>query len=251
MNEQPTRERKTTLSTRLQKVRLSRSGSIVGMPELIALAGSALVVILVVISYLYFLVPARARLQTAQTEKTRLQGLLNSYRTEVNEEQTTETTVRDITDSLERFETEQLFTRTQGRMDLYGELNQIIRKNGLRNTAGPTYTALEPVGSKAAVASNRSANNKWQSVYPGIAISVTVEGQYGNLRRFVHDIEASRLFVIINAIELERATDTRSTGAVDGEGAPRSSLVSLRVDMATYFQRTAEEDSTGSKVSAN
>ena len=30
-------------------------------------------------------------------------------------------------------------------MDLYGELNQLIVKNGLKNTSGPTYTTLDPV----------------------------------------------------------------------------------------------------------
>ena len=29
-------------------------------------------------------------------------------------------------------------------MGLYDELNQLIRKNGLRNTSGPAYTPLDP-----------------------------------------------------------------------------------------------------------
>jgi Tfp pilus assembly protein PilO len=224
------------LGMRLKKVRVSRSSSIIGINELIALAATALVVVLVVISYLYFLLPARAQLQTARNEKARLDGLLSNYRSEVQEEQTTESTIRKITESLDAFESEQLFNRTQGRMDLYGELNQLINKNSLRNTAGPTYIPLDPLGNKNSAPSSRSTNNKWQSIYPGIAISVTVEGQYANLREFIHDIEASKLFVIINAIELERATQTQFGGSSE-EGTPRSALVSLRLDMATYFQR--------------
>lgn len=247
MNEQPTRAR--SLSARLRDVRMSKGSGILGPKELIALAATAFVVILVVISYLYFLVPARSRLQTAVTEKARLQGLLNNYRTEVRQEQTTESTVRDITDSLERFETEQLFDRTRGRMDLYGELNLLIRKNGLRNTSGPTYAPLDPLGRRNAATAGKSTNTKWQSVYPGIAISVTVEGQYTNLRHFVHDIEASKLFVIINSIELERATDARSGLASESDGSqPRNALVSLRLDMSTYFQRSADESASGNQV---
>ena len=33
-------------------------------------------------------------------------------------------------------------------MGLYGELNELIIKNGVRNTSGPTYTELEPEGTK-------------------------------------------------------------------------------------------------------
>ena len=117
-----------------------------------------------------------------------------------------------------------------------------MRKNGLRNTSGPTYTPLDPKGLKPGASGSKSANTKWQSIYPGLAISVTVEGQYQNLRRFVRDIEASRQFVIINSVELERATETNNPPSIEGEpaGASGGALVSLRLEMAIYFQRESE-----------
>jgi Tfp pilus assembly protein PilO len=79
---------------------------------------------------------------------------------------------------------------------------------------------------------------KWQSAYPGIAVDVTVEGQYQNVRHFIQDIERSKQFIIINQVELQRATEN-SAPQVAGEGASgsRGSRVSLQVNMATYFQR--------------
>jgi hypothetical protein len=130
-------------------------------------------------------------------------------------------------------------------MDLYEELNNLIRKNSLRNTSGPIYVALEATGKNGNATSSKSAGAKWQSVYPGIAINVTVEGQYSNLRRFVRDIEASKLFLIINSVELERAKDTNSSPSDENQATPRASLVSLRLDMATYFQRSSGEDESG------
>lgn len=127
-------------------------------------------------------------------------------------------------------------------MGLYGELNQLIRKNGLRNTAGPAYTPLLSSATKRSPGETRSASTKWQSVYPGIAVSLTVEGQYQNLRRFIRDLEVSKQFIIVNAIELERATDSNSAAPVEpSANAPRNSLVSLRLDMATYFQLGAAD----------
>jgi len=226
-----------TIRARLQALRASPNSGMFGTNEIFALGASALVLLLVIISYIYFLVPARSSFDAATRERSRLQAFLTSSRTATTQEETTEASVRTITQSLEQFETQFLFDRTRGRMDLYDELNALIRNNSLRNTSGPNYTALEAVGRRQ-TAIARSTTNKWQTPYPGIAISVTVEGQYLNLRRFVRDIESSPLFVIINAVELERATEAGSASASDEE---RGSLVSLRLDMATYFQRLDSE----------
>jgi hypothetical protein len=75
---------------------------------------------------------------------------------------------------------------------------------------------------------------------------MTVEGQYQDVRRFIRDIERSKQFVVINEVELQRATQTNTPVSVDGNGAAvpaatgsgtRASLVSLQLNMATYFQR--------------
>ena len=221
-----------------------------GPAEIIGLAGSAVILLLVIVSYLYFLVPARSRLDSLQSARSLLQTQLRNSQDVVVQGRSTEATVQNITQSLEEFESKKLAGANSGRMSLYDSLNLLIRKNGLRNTSGPTYTPLEPAGSKAGATGTRSANTKWQSIYPGIAISVTVEGQYANLRRFIQDIETNRQFIIINSVELERATETNSSASAEGEsaGAPRGALVSLRLEMATYFQRGATENAAVSSV---
>ncbi len=40
-------------------------------------------------------------------------------------------------------------------------------------------------------------------MFPGTAVSVTVEGSYQNLRRFVSDLENTNQFLIINQVEIE------------------------------------------------
>ncbi len=158
----PRSAKRDRIRVRLQQFNSSRGQRVLGPAEIIGLAGSALVLVLVIGSYLYFLAPARSRL-----------------------------------------------------------------------------------------AERGSANTKWQTIYPGIAISVTVEGQYQNLRRFIQDIETNRQFVIINSVELERATETNTLPSAEGEstGGPRAALVSLRLEMATYFQRgTTEDTATSSGV---
>ena len=146
---------------------------------------------------------------TLQFERARLQSQLRNSQNAVLQGQTTENAVQEITQSLDGFENNKLLTASRGRMSLYDALNDLIRKNGLRNTSGPTYTPLDAAGTKTATGGTK-ANTKWQSIYPGVAISVTVEGPYQNLRRFVRDLETTKQFVIINSVELERSTETNT-----------------------------------------
>lgn len=242
MNEHPAPTRRTKsldlVRTRLETLNVSRQNGIVGPAELAALAGSGLILVLVIVSYLYFLVPARSRVETLKLERSRLQSQLTTSQGMVREGQTTEATVNSITQSLDDFESKRLVSSNAGRMSLYDTLNQLIRKNSLRNTSGPTYTPLDPAGQKSASTGAKSASAKWQSIYPGIAISVTVEGPYQNLRRFVRDLEMDKQFIIINSVELESASETNAPAAEEGGTTPtaRGSLVSLRLEMATYFQ---------------
>jgi hypothetical protein len=230
-----------------QNLSLAREKRILGPPEIIGLAGGVLILLLVVVSYLYFLVPANSRLVALQAERSLLQTRLRDLQGVVNRDETAEASVQKITRSLDEFESNHLLGADRGRTGLYDSLNVLIRTNALRNTSGPTYTPLEPSDSKVAANGTRSANTKWQSVYPGIAVSVTVEGPYQNLRRFVRDLETNKQFIIINSVELERSTETNNSQPAES-GAPttgaRGSSVSLRLEMTTYFQRAAQEDVT-------
>jgi Tfp pilus assembly protein PilO len=228
----------------------SRRGKMFGIAEVAGLAGSCLILALVLLSYLYFLVPARSRVASLVNDNKQLQTNLETLRGVNRNEQNTTSSVQQITTSLDKFETDFLPRQDEGRMQLYDELNQLIIKNGVRNTSGPTYTELEPEGTKTTGGKNMAT--KWQSFYPGVAVMVTVEGQYENVRRFIRDVERSKQFVVINEVELQRARDTNAPQSAEtapaaqsdddsatpapGSGT-RGSLVSLQLSMATYFKR--------------
>ena len=243
-----------TYQERVKEFLVSRRGKMFGVVEVVALAGSCFVLALVLFSYLYFLVPARLRVATANTDLKQLQANLQTLNGVVRKDTDTRQTVDRVAASLNKFETENLARQDQGRLDLYEELNQLIIKNGLKNTSGPTYTTLDPSGTKSTAGKN--VMTKWQSFYPGIAVMVTVEGQYQDVRRFIRDVERSKQFVVINEVELQRATQTNAPapiaeGGTEASAAPaggagsgtRGSLVSLQLNMATYFQRASATDS--------
>jgi Tfp pilus assembly protein PilO len=251
--------RVTRYKSRVSNFLDSRRGKMFGVAEVAGLAGACLVLALVLLSYLYFLVPARSRVASLTADRQQLQTNLKTLEGVVSNDQNTTQTVQQITTSLETFETNFLPRQDQGRMGLYDELNELIIKNGVRNTSGPTYTELEPEGTKTTGGKNMAT--KWQSFYPGVAVMVTVEGQYENVRRFIRDVERSRQFVVINEVELQRARDSNAPVSVEGEAVDpaqpaaepaaasgsRGSLVSLQLSMATYFQRDAVETAPGSQ----
>ena len=213
-----------------------RRNKMFGMAEIMALAGSCFVLLLVLLSYLYFYVPARARRASVETDRERLAANLVKLKGLVDQSKSTKETVDEISSSLTKFETVSLRQQDSARMGLYGELNQLILKNGVRNTSGPAYAELSPLGEK--VTPGASVNTKWQTVYPGIGVLLTVEGPYQNLRHFIQDIERSQQFVIINQIELQRAENSSQIAeAEQSASGSRISLVSLQLNMSTYFQR--------------
>ena len=240
--------------------------NVIGVPELIGLTGAALLALITVFAYFYFFVPSHSRLNSARLERDLLLGRLQASQKNVQETTSTSKAVNDINASLEDFENNWLAARDSGRMSLYTTLNNLIRSNGLRNTAGPSYTALDPLGTKQQVQPTASAekqsNAKWQTIYPGIAVTVTVEGPYQKVWQFVRDLETNRHFLIINAVEIESVTHSGAMaespetepGPVvtrNGRGAPpvaapdaskgRGALVSLRLDLTTYFRRGGSE----------
>jgi len=253
----------------LDQLKRAPALSVIGLPELIGLACAALLALMTVFAYVYFYLPAQSRLSSTEHQRDQLQAELRTSEKLFDQTKTTSEEVDQRIASVKDFEGSWLAVSESGRLSLYAELNNLIRSNGLRNTAGPSYTPLEPIVFKAQVQADRAEKQgiaKWQSIYPGVLVSVTVEGPYQSVRHFVRDIETSRHFLIINAVELEGVRETGAaqelptpmSGPKTPGGPPRTSAtrpgaitqpivpptagsrgsqVSLRLDMATYFRR--------------
>ena len=253
MSDSPTKEREAParreqIRVRVDKLRQSRQRSALGVAEIAGLAGSAVMLLAVVFVYLSIYSPAESRLVAAQLERARLQQKVGTLQKDIDVQGTTQDNIGRISQSLEDFEDGRLISRDEGRISLYNVLIQLIRSNSLRNTSGPVYNPLEAKGSGGSqTASGRTVNTKWQSLYPGIGVTVTVEGQYANVRHFVRGIESSNQFIVINAVELERATDAEFVSGATSKSRP--TLVSLRLDMAAYFRRDSGGVATEEPVS--
>jgi len=254
------------LRTRFDRLRGARRRSALGLPEALALGVAALLVLTTVLAYLFLLVPQRSRRQSLETERSDLQRLIESQQKSLGESKDTQQRVGDILTSLDRFQTDHLGDAGSGTKTVIEELNRLILKNGLRISGGVSYTQLQESAPGADANRQRRASGEEtaarvvQSVFPGIGVTLTVEGTYTNLRRFIRDIEADPQFVVINTVELEGVTDSNVGSQVAAKTIPsspanpegpmtppgvqtiapsRGALVSLRLDMAAYFRRAS------------
>ena len=283
-----TQNSRASLRTRIGGFRAARRRGALGVPEVAALGVAALLLLTAVLSYLFLLAPQRSRAQSLEAERDELQRRLQTQQASLGEGQTTQQRVDEILASLDRFEVDNLGQASSGTKTVVEELNRLIVKDGLRISGGVSFTQLQETapGSEQSQQQRREnqAQRVVQSVFPGIGVTLTVEGTYPNMRRFIRDIEADRQFVVIDAVELEGVTDTNAgsaaaaaaeaaqapmasqvvrpgvparPGAQLPQGAPqalpvvpaapsRNALVSLRLDMAAYFRRSTAAAAQGS-----
>ncbi|MFL6282259.1 MAG: GspMb/PilO family protein [Pyrinomonadaceae bacterium] len=255
-----------SLRTRLGGMSGARRRGQLGVPEIAALGVAALLLLTAVLAYLFLYAPQRSRKQALEVEREELHRRLQTQQSSLGEGQDTQQRVGEILASLNRFEIDNLGQSSSGTKTVIEEMNRLIAKNGLRISGGVSFTQLQE--SVPGADQNQSQRREEgalrvvQSVFPGIGVTLTVEGAYPNMRRFIRDIEADQQFVVIDAVELEGVTDSNAAaasaasaagvvprGPVAAEVQPgvqappiqatpsRGALVSLRLDMAAYFRR--------------
>lgn len=226
-------------SARLARLRGSRRTSFLGLPEIVALLVASALLASALAAYFLLLVPARSNLASLEAERARLQAQIRAATENRNEKFSAGETVSQILGSLDKFELEALAPRETGVMQLYQELNEKTRRSGLARAQfsfihqdDAQVGASQPSQQRAAGNLAGSARRR-QSVFPAVDISLTIEGTYANVRRFIRDLEQSRRFIVINAVQLEGVNEASA------EGSARGSTVSLRLDMSAYFRRAS------------
>ncbi|CAN5815123.1 hypothetical protein BH20ACI4_BH20ACI4_14830 [soil metagenome] len=177
-----------------------------GQVEIATVAVAMLAVLTTILLVVFLVLPAQKELDENRATRDQLERELITARGKYGSITTTEERVRELKESVQNFEDRYLPNATTGKTALYQRINGLIAAYGLINTTGPDYAPLE-IDSRQAieVSQTESGKSKFQSLFPGDYVTMTVEGSYQNLRRFIRDVETSEQFVIISAVELEPA----------------------------------------------
>ncbi|MBK7933216.1 MAG: hypothetical protein KA956_01635 [Pyrinomonadaceae bacterium] len=246
-----------------------------GVPEIAAISASAMILLLAILVYVFVVVPSTREVAKNRSEADRLAAELISAQTKYGEITDTKTQVAKLLTSVSDFETRFLPAATNGRTSLYQRINGLISAYGLTNTTGPDYQPLEPAGQDDGnnKGEGERGRERFRSLFPGVYVTMTVEGSYQNLRRFIREIETGNEFVVVSSVELapsdteekkvdptkpppsaefQPAGDPRFGAAGNpgivtqpaaGEltrkpqGKTHGEIVALRLEMAAYFRR--------------
>ncbi len=247
-----------------------------GVPEVSAVAAGALALAAALTAYFFFVIPSNRELARNRSEADRLEAEVASEQAKYGDITTSEAQVEKIVTSMDDFETRFLPAAANGQTALYQRLNGLFAAYSLVNTSGPDYAPLETVDQGNGQQSEEERGRaKFRSIYPGVYVTMTVEGTYHNLRRFIREIETANEFVVISSVELspsdtqvekkETADPNAATtgsnptapsnpmmggrpGAPGGfggqiqqvrrpQGKMHGEIVSLRIEMAAYFRR--------------
>ncbi len=242
-----------------------------GVTEIAAVAASAMILLISILVYVFAVVPSSQELAKNRSEANRLEAEYLSAKSKYGEITDTTTQVAKLLTSADDFETRFLPVANNGRPALYQRINGLILAYGLTNTTGPDYQPLESIDQ---VNNNRSGDDggreRFRSLFPGIYVTMTVEGSYQSLRRFIREIETGNEFIIVSSVELapsdteqkkidptkppqvvaaQAVTIDPMTGIPTGAqpnpiqqvkrnlGKTRGEVVALRLEMAAYFRR--------------
>jgi len=175
-----------------------------GQAEIATVGLAGLAVIAVILIYLFLVVPSQRVLEGSRAERDRLEKELISARSKYGNITNTETQVAKLISSVDDFEARFLPIESSGKTALYQRLNGLIAAYGLVNTSGPEFSPLETAEqSKEGQSDTEHGRSRFQSLFPGVYVTVTLEGSYQNLRRFIREVETSNEFVVVSSVELE------------------------------------------------
>jgi hypothetical protein len=184
-----------------------------GRNEIATVALGIFAILVVAIIYVFLVIPSDRELAQHQSEADTLETEQTTANIRYGEQSSTTTKVNNVLASEENFEASYLPPEATGRNALYQRLNSLIDAYGLTNTSGPDYAQLATVDQQkpANGGDDDKGRDRFRSIFPGVYVSMTVEGTYQNLRRFIREMESGREFVIVSAVQLEPSENERSS----------------------------------------
>ena len=231
-----------------------------GRPEIAAVTVAGVLVIASIVVFATVVMPAKSNLETVRSGKVQLEQKVVEAREKYGKITSTTEQVSRLVASANSFEANYLPADSVGQTALYQRLNSLIATHRLLNTSGPEYTPLPVVGQLSSQSDEaETGRERYRSIFPGVYVTMTLDGTYQDIRRFISDIETSEQFVIISAVGIEPAEQRRrreeEAGANEAPvpvpgmprvvnptvapptARPKGESVSLKIELAAYFRR--------------
>ncbi|HEX3100825.1 MAG TPA: hypothetical protein VHQ01_03480 [Pyrinomonadaceae bacterium] len=180
------------------------SASMWGPLEIGAVAVSSMAVMAALVAYFFFVIPSNRQLAQNKTDADRLEAEQMSAKSKYGEITSSQDQVGKLLSSVDDFQSRFLPAVTNGQAALYQRLNGLMSSYDLVNTSGPDYAPLETLDMNPGQQQKEEEHgrSKFRSLFPGVYVTVTLEGSYQNLRKFIREIETGHEFVVVSTVEL-------------------------------------------------
>ncbi len=195
--------------------------------ELLAII--VLIVAISIVSSIYnsVLIQNDRQLSSLRDESTALRAQIEQLKSTQNRKLMLVQNTTRVLNKLDEFDNRFLKDITSGRLALVDEIHKLMRENNVELDSGISFKREEEEEQGKKV---RKKKDDLSKVYPSIEARFKLSGAYSDLRGFIKDIESSRLFIIIEAIDLDMAENDQNRGEL-----------SVDLKVRAYFQRSVED----------
>jgi hypothetical protein len=211
-----------------------------------------------VVAFYYFtkVQPLQSQLDGLKAREIAAKDQIEKYNTDEQKRQEQASNAEAILASLRNFEI-YLKSDQRGMTEIINEVDALGKKHGVLagDSSYRVAEADQPMDETGQPKQKASSEDK-QKIYPALGIDTNVIGEYPNLRRFLADLERSRQFLIINGLTFQGESDkvrqqTQKTGKSKLQLGAEAVLVTLKVEMDTYFQSPYKKEMNNAPAAAS
>lgn len=215
--------------------------------------GIALAIISLVSAYFVYqqsAVPVRARVKSIEDQCQELRKKGEKARRDRNQLELEQKNYSKVVDQLKAFETNNFLDARSGQLALIDEINSLSRKNGIQILETITFLAKKPVVDEKASSlgtprktTDQTRSGKTKSlIFPTFTVKFSVAGDYRKLRLFVHDLETSRQFLVLNLLSVSPETKTKGSGRAGfsnntGSTSLNPDDITLDLELTAYYRQ--------------
>lgn len=210
-------------------------------PEWLGMAVWVLCLAGVVTGYQMLLEPLNQRLSRISRETSNLRRQTENLRMERQRLEQEAAAFNGAMENWRRFERELLRDARVGQLALIDEINALARKHDVKLTDTVAFLLTDQNKGPAAGASSREPQNQFIQSYPTFEVKLGITGNYRNIRRFIHALEQSRQFLLLQLLSFtpgERPSPSGGmpSGAVMGENPANPNELTIALSMTAYFR---------------
>lgn len=192
--------------------------------------------------------PVQARVKSIEDQCQELRKKGEKARRDRNQIELEQKNYAKVVDKLKDFEGDNFLDARAGQLALIDEINALSRKNGIQLIETVSFQAKKPTDEKSGSVgtvkrtTDQSRSGKTKSlVFPTFSVKFSIAGDYRKLRLFVHDLETSRQFLVLNLLTVSPEVKNKGQGRAgfNNGGSPTLNPddITLDLELTAYYRQ--------------